>query len=357
MDIVTLTPDLQETAPQAVSSILPPPNPVPPSIENEKIVTGRVIRSQSGFFTVETPAGVITSQISGKIKNSAHRAKQRSGTSRSDLVALNDTVTLELDGVDRGTILKVAERQHVLSRVSRESTAGTSAESEQIIIANTDQVIFVFSASNPTPNPRSIDRFLVCAERANIPSIVICINKIDLVPRPEMEEILGGYNKIGYQVLYVSALTGEGLDSLRTLFSGDPNRVSVFTGPSGVGKSSLLNAMQEGLKLETSDVSQATSKGRHTTRFSQLIKMNEGGYVADTPGLRTMVPWDVEPDELDSYFIEMRPYVETCKFADCSHRHEPGCAIRAAVEAGTVSEERYDSYLRLRDELDEQYIY
>lgn len=358
LDILTLTPEIQETAPEAVSpAIVPPQTPITPPAENEKILTGRVIRSQSGFFTVETSAGLMTCQISGKIKIGAQRAKQRQGASRSDLVALNDTVTLEVDSGNTGTILKVAERQYVLSRVSRESTAGTSAESEQIIIANTDQAIFVFSAANPTANPRSIDRFLVCAEKAEIPSIVICVNKIDLVKREEADLIFANYRKIGYTVVYVSALTGEGLDELKALLSGDPHRVSVFTGPSGVGKSSLLNAMQEGLKLETSDVSQATTKGRHTTRFSQLIKMVDGGYVADTPGLRTMVPWDVEPGELDSYFVEMRPYVETCKFADCSHQHEPGCAIRAAVEKGDISEERYDSYLRLRDELDEQYIY
>jgi ribosome biogenesis GTPase len=115
--------------------------------------------------------------------------------------------------------------------------------------------------------------------------------------------------------------------------------------------------MQEGLKLETSEVSHATTKGKHTTRFSQLIQFEAGGYVADTPGLRTMVPWDVEPDELDSYYIEIKPYVEQCKFADCTHQHEPGCAVLAAVEAGKISEGRYDSYLRLRDELDEQFVY
>jgi hypothetical protein len=205
-------------------------------LATEKVLTGRVISAQSGFFTIETRAGKITCQISGKLKNEAQRANKRAGVSRSDLVALNDVVTLERDGDETGTIIKVAERQHVLSRVSRESTAGTSAEAEQIIIANTDQAIFVFSAANPAANPRAIDRFLVCAERAEIPSIVLCINKIDLIPKKEAKKLFGIYGKIGYQVVYVSALTGEGLDSLKKLLTGDPNRVSVFTGPSGVGK-------------------------------------------------------------------------------------------------------------------------
>jgi ribosome biogenesis GTPase len=124
-----------------------------------------------------------------------------------------------------------------------------------------------------------------------------------------------------------------------------------------VGKSSLLNAIQPGLKLQTADVSQANSKGRHTTTFSQLMPLPKGGYVADTPGIRAVAPWDVEPDELDSYFREIKPLVSECRFADCSHIHEPGCAVREAVEAGKVSKQRYDSYLRLREGLEEQYVY
>lgn len=331
---------------------------ISPKLDSSATVNGRVIRTQSGFFTVELDDGhIITCQISGKLKNDAQRAINKDEGQRSDLVALNDLVTVELSTPDQGTIIEVAERHHVLSRVSPGAAVGTSAESEQIILANTDQAVFVLAARKPNPNPRALDRLLVIAEKAEIPSIVICVNKIDLVEHSVAAETFDLYKRIGYQVIYTSALTGEGIERLREILTGKSDQVSVFTGPSGVGKSSLLNAMEEGLALETSDVSEATTKGRHTTRFSQLIKFNDGGYVADTPGIRSIVPWDIEPHELDSYFVEMRPYIEQCKFADCSHRHEPGCAVLAAVDEGMIDAERHASYLRLRDELEEQFIY
>lgn len=318
---------------------------------------GRVVRTQSGFFFVETEPGIITCQISGKMKIEAQRAISKDESQRSDLVALNDRVALELQDDGTGIIVDVDERRHVLSRVAPGAYVGTSAEEEQIILANTDQVIFVLAAKNPRPNPRTLDRLLIMAEKAEIPSIVICINKIDIADVDTLREKFSPYEQIGYRLITMSALTGENIAYMRSvLFDGD-DKVSVFVGPSGVGKSSLLNALKADLTLQTAEVSDATTKGKHTTRFSQLIKFPEGGYVADTPGIRTVAPWDLEPDELDSYFVEFREHIPQCKFADCSHRHEPGCALIAAVEDKVVTAARYDSYLRLREELEEQYIY
>lgn len=327
------------------------------SSEEAQTLSGRVVRTQSGFFHVETEKGVFVCQISGRVKVEAQRAEAREEIQRSDLVALNDFVEIVVESEGRGMIVEVAEREHVLSRVAPGSGVGTSAESEQVILANTDQVVFVLAAKKPRPNPRVLDRLLVIAEKAEIESIVICINKIDLDKREQTRDTFQEYERIGYSVLYVSALTGENIEALRQVLTGEDEKVSVFTGPSGVGKSSLLNAIQEGLRLETKDVSDATTKGRHTTRFSQLLKLDEGGYVADTPGIRSIAPWDIEPHELDGYFIEMQPYIADCKFKDCSHVHEPGCKVREAVENGDISEDRYESYLRLREELEEQYVY
>jgi ribosome biogenesis GTPase len=186
-----------------------------------------------------------------------------------------------------------------------------------------------------------LDRFLVIAEKQGIPSVVVA-NKIDLVKTPG--EIFGLYEAIGYRVAYTSAKTGEGLDQLKTILAG---KISVFAGPSGVGKSSLLNAMQPGLGLAVNEVSSALKKGKHTTVTRELFAI-EGGYVADTPGWKSLALWDTEPEEIDAYFPELRDRVAHCQFSDCTHIHEPGCAVRAALDAGTIHPERYESYLRLR---------
>lgn len=310
-------------------------------------LSGRVIKTHSGFYTVATPTETVVCQVAGRLKNT--------DALTSDLVALNDFVNLERQPDGTGLIIEVLPRTHSLSRVATSSAVGTSAETEQIIITNCDQAVFVLAAAQPHPQPRMLDRLLVAAEKAELPSIAICVNKCDLLAPEKAAAIFKVYEEIGYKVLYVSAKTGEGLDTLRELLNG---KVSVFTGPSGVGKSSLLNAIQAGLKLETGHVSEtAHHKGKHTTRFSQLIALDGGGYVADTPGIRALAPWDVEPDELDTYYREIAAYVEDCRFADCSHRHEPGCAVRAALSSGKITAERYDSYLRLREELEEQYVY
>lgn len=309
-----------------------------------------MIRTQSGFFTVQTAQGVYVAQLRGKLKEDYKE---------TDLVALGDRVTIEPLPIEadqvNAVIVEVAPRQRVLSRVAPSSAVGTSAEREQVIIANPDQAIFVFAAAHPAPHTRMLDRFLVAAEKAEIPEIRVCVNKIDLVAdRAEVLDKFGIYERIGYPLLLVSAKTGEGLDALREALTG---KISVFTGPSGVGKTSLLNAIEPDLGRRVSEVSRATTKGRHTTRYSELVPLASGGYIADTPGIRSISPWDVEPDELDGYYIEIAPHVAGCRFQDCTHAHEPGCAVRAAVARGEISPERYDSYLRLREELEEQYVY
>ena len=314
------------------------------------VLTGLVIRTQSGFFTVQTDRGIYISQLRGKLKEEYKE---------TDLVALGDRVTIELLPVEAdqvsAVIVEVAPRERVLSRVAPSSAVGTSAEREQVIIANPEQAIFVFSAADPAPRTRMLDRFLVAAEKAEIPDIRVCVNKMDLLAdRAPTLETFGVYERIGYPVLYVSARTGEGIEALREALTG---KLSVFTGPSGVGKTSLLNAIEPDLGRRASAVSNATTKGRHTTRYSELVPLAGGGYIADTPGIRAISPWDVEPDELDGYYVEIAPHVADCRFPDCTHTHEPGCAVRAAVARGEISPQRYDSYLRLRAELEEQYVY
>lgn len=306
--------------------------------------TGLIIKAQSGFFTVQPDDGgeLIVCQVRGRLKQDRQR---------TDIAAVGDRAifTVNVDGT--GQILSVAERKSVLSR-TRTTAAdhrNLQTEQEQVLVANPDQVIFVFSVRNPSFSPRKLDRFLVVAEMNHLPAI-ICANKVDLVDSGEARAMFRVYEDIGYRVVHTSVLTGEGIDALRELLHG---RISVLAGSSGVGKSSLLNAVQEGLGLRVKQVSDTTGKGMHTTRHVELIPLEIGGYVADTPGIRSLAVYDLEPGELDAYYREIAPLVEQCQFSDCTHTHEPNCAVRAAVEDGRISPERYDSYLRLREEHEE----
>ena len=187
-----------------------------------------------------------------------------------------------------------------------------------------------------------LDRFLVIAEKQKIPPLIIA-NKIDLVENAE--EIFGLYSKIGYRVIYTSVKKNIGVDELHDALK---NKISALAGPSGVGKSSLLNAMQPGLGLVVNEISAVMDKGKHTTVTRQMFAVAGGGYVADTPGWKSLALWDTEPEEMDAYFPELAPLVAECQFSDCTHTHEPGCAVQAALEAGKIHRERYESYLRLR---------
>jgi ribosome biogenesis GTPase len=189
-----------------------------------------------------------------------------------------------------------------------------------------------------------LDRFLVIAEKQGIPALILA-NKVDLTGEERAREMFGIYPPLGYPVLYTSVPWKLGLEALRTRLAG---KISALAGPSGVGKSSVLNAIQPGLGLAVSHVSEATQKGRHTTVVRALYPLEGGGYVADTPGLKSLGLWDIEPEELDGYFPEMRDLVPLCEYNDCTHIDEPGCAVRAALEKGEIAPSRYRSYVRMR---------
>lgn len=299
---------------------------------------GYVVKALSGFYTIETADGLVVCQLPGRLK------RERQAT---DLVTVGDRVTFSLNSDGTGTIESIQERHSVLSRAR--TAAGTrqiTSDREQVLVANLDQIIIVEAMANPAPSLRKLDRFLVVAEINDLPAI-ICVNKIDLSGLETAQNLFAVYEKIDYPVLYTSPKTGVGIDSLREQLK---NKISVLTGSSGVGKSSLLNAIQPGLGLKVSAVSEATGKGMHTTRYAEMFPLPDGGYVADTPGIRGLALFDVEPTELDGYFREIAPLVAQCQFSDCTHRHEPGCAVVAAAKKGDISPERYDSYLRLREE-------
>jgi ribosome biogenesis GTPase len=294
-------------------------------------IPGLIVRSQSGFFTVQTELGMNTCHLRGRLKQGKHVG---------DIAAVGDRVQVTCQPDGTGSIESVEPRHSALVRLDPRP----QGVYQQVILANPDQAVFVFACAHPIPRLRMLDRYLVIAEKQGLPAVIVA-NKIDLVDHGQAETMFGFYPPIGYPVIYACAKTGQGVKELHERLTG---KVSALAGPSGVGKSSLLNAIQPGLGLAVREISEAFQKGRHTTTVRQLFPLEGGGYVADTPGMRSLALWDTEPEELDGYFPELAPLVATCQFNDCHHKTEPGCAVRAAVEAGRVHPQRYDSYLRLR---------
>jgi ribosome biogenesis GTPase / thiamine phosphate phosphatase len=291
---------------------------------------GLIVKAQSGFFTVETGEGLIVCQLRGKLKR---------GRAQGDIAALGDRVRITAFPDGSGVIEEVHERQRAIIRLDPRP----QGIYQQVMLANPDQALFVFSCAQPEPRLRMLDRFLVVAERQKVPAIIVA-NKIDLVSEQRVRELFGMYDQPGYRVLQTSTRTGAGIEEFRHCLW---DKLSALAGPSGAGKSSLLNAIKPGLGLSVSKVS-AVNKGKHTTVVRQLFPLDGHGYVADTPGWKSLALWDITPEEMDAYFPEIAPLVAECQFSDCTHTHEPGCAVLRAVDAGRVHRERYESYLKMR---------
>ncbi len=294
-------------------------------------LSGLIVRAQSGFFTVETGQGAVVCQLRGRLKQGRHTG---------DIAAVGDRVQVTVLADGSGVIENVEARKQAIVRLDPRPRGVY----QQILLANLDQAVFVFACASPRPKLRMLDRFLVIAEKQRIPALIVA-NKIDIVGLRAAQELFGIYPPLGYPVIYTSANDNQGIEEFRAALSG---KISALAGPSGVGKSSLLNAMQPGLGLAINEVSAAVDKGRHTTVARQLIPLAGGGYVADTPGWKSLALWDTEPEEMDAYFPELAPLVMDCQFSDCSHTHEPGCAVLAGLKAGKIHAQRYESYLRLK---------
>lgn len=295
-------------------------------------MTGTVLRAHGGVYEVETPDGVVEAVLRGRLKR-----EERLG----DRVVVGDRVTVAAAEAGGWTIESVEARRSALAR-----RAPGKAPRAKVIVANVDQVVIVFAAARPEPHLRMLDRFLVLCESSGLEAVIVA-NKVDLAAPERVHELFSVYERIGYPVLYTSTRLAHGTDALMDRICG---RVSALTGPSGVGKSSLLNAVQPGLALRVASVSEAVRKGRHTTVTAQLIPLQCGGYVADTPGLRELGLWGVDREELDLYFPEFSPFLGTCRYGNsCTHTHEPGCAVQRAVESGEIPASRYDSYRRMAE--------
>jgi ribosome biogenesis GTPase len=293
---------------------------------------GLVVRSTAGFVDVRLDGSVVQARLRGRLKNRPRT---------TDLCVIGDHVVLSRPD-DRSIVVEEVLPRH--SRFSRRQP-GRGPIKEDVLVANLDQLLVTFCHGRPVLKTRLLDRFLVIAEHQDVQPIIV-MNKADL-REPGEPTWQRAYESIGYSVLAVSARTGEGMDSLIEALQ---DKISAFVGPSGVGKSSLINRILPGLDLNIASVSDHHGKGRHTTRVASLHALAGGGFLADTPGIRELGTWALPIEHLDQCFPDFNAYREQCAFRSCSHTHEPQCAVVDALNEGAIVRERYESYVRLRDE-------
>lgn len=310
-----------------------------PAVDAAECVRGRVLRVHGLASVVETDDG-------RTFRCAVRRLLKSLATDERSVVTTGDIVWIRRarEGVesDEAIIERVEPRHGVLTRASRRR--------EHVLVANVDQLAIIMSLVEPNLKPNLIDRYLAAAQQGGLKP-VLCLNKADLTDPVELQPLIGLYAQLGVTVILCSARSGYGIDRLREQLRG---RATVFSGQSGVGKSSLLNAVQPDLALAVKSVSEVNQKGRHTTTYSQLIKLNFGGWVVDTPGVRQMQLWAARPEEMEGYFPEFRPFVPLCSFPDCTHTHEKGCAVKDAVARRYITSRRYHSYLGLFNGVEEE---
>jgi ribosome biogenesis GTPase len=299
-----------------------------PAVDPGACLPGRVLRVHGLSSVVQTDDG-------RQFRCAVRRLLKNLATDERNIVATGDRVWIRPSLNAEGFIERVEPRHGVLTRASRGR--------EHVLVANVDQVVIVMSLAEPALKPHLVDRYLASAAQGGL-APVLCLNKADLVDAAQFQPTIGLYTQLGVPTLLTSALTGLGIERLRTLLK---DRQTVFSGQSGVGKSSLLNAVQPELGLHVRTVSEVTEKGRHTTSTAQLLKLDFGGWVVDTPGIRQFALWDILPAEVEGFFVEFHPYVPLCAYPDCTHTHEDHCAVKAAVQKRQISEQRYFSYLGL----------
>ena len=296
-----------------------------------EIVDGTVIAVHGPLVRVQVADDTL-------VVASRRRLNWEGGTPSAARLVVGDGVTLEMRGEDGVIVAVHARRNSLLRKAPMKNRA-------QILAANVDQALLVFAAVEPEPKPGLLDRFLVACHLAGIEA-VITINKIDQ-GLDKVEQWLPAYEEMGYRVLRVSARTGWGLGVFKRLLV---DQTTLFCGPSGAGKSSLLNAVYPGFRLKVGSLSESTGKGRHTTSMAELMPLPYGGFVVDTPGLREFGVWDATTEELEAAFPEIAGRAGSCRFPNCTHQHEPECAIREAVESGEIAESRLKSFQKILKE-------